>query len=123
MTKVLDSFALLAYLGKEPGYILVQEALTKAAHGQEKLLITTVNWGEIYYIIRRRHGINKAESILNLIETFPIQRIPADTSLTKEASIIKTTHSLSYADCFAAALAKMHKAILLTGDNEFKSLE
>ena len=32
-------------------------------------------------------------------------------------------HRLSYADCFAAALAKVKKSALVTGDKEFKSLE
>jgi predicted nucleic acid-binding protein len=31
--------------------------------------------------------------------------------------------SLSYADCFAAALAKISNCELLTGDPEFKSIE
>lgn len=30
---------------------------------------------------------------------------------------------MSYADCFAAALAKHEKAELITGDNEFKQVE
>jgi ribonuclease VapC len=30
---------------------------------------------------------------------------------------------IAYADCFAAALAKLHKAELVTGDHEFKLLE
>jgi hypothetical protein len=35
----------------------------------------------------------------------------------------KPTHKLAYADCFAAALAKLKNAELLTGDPEFKALE
>jgi len=30
---------------------------------------------------------------------------------------------MSFADCFAAALAKQKKALLLTGDPEFKQVE
>lgn len=30
---------------------------------------------------------------------------------------------MSYADCFAAALASMHKGELITGDPEFKAVE
>jgi predicted nucleic acid-binding protein len=30
---------------------------------------------------------------------------------------------MSYADCFAAALAKINKAELITGDREFKEVE
>jgi predicted nucleic acid-binding protein len=30
---------------------------------------------------------------------------------------------MSYADCFAAALAKLRKAELVTGDKEFRQIE
>lgn len=30
---------------------------------------------------------------------------------------------MSYADCFAAALAKLRKAALVTGDKDFKQVE
>ena len=33
------------------------------------------------------------------------------------------TGRMSYADCFAAALAKLRKAELVTGDKEFKQVE
>ena len=32
-------------------------------------------------------------------------------------------HKMSYADCFAAALAKDRKAELVTGDKEFKQVD
>jgi predicted nucleic acid-binding protein len=30
---------------------------------------------------------------------------------------------MSYADCFAAALAKFHNGVLVTGDDEFRQIE
>ena len=47
----------------------------------------------------------------------------ADLTLARQAAIYKAMHKMSYADCFAAALAKVKNAELLTGDPEFKSLE
>jgi hypothetical protein len=43
--------------------------------------------------------------------------------LTQEAARFKAHHKMSYADCYAAALAKSKKADLVTGDNEFKAIE
>jgi predicted nucleic acid-binding protein len=43
--------------------------------------------------------------------------------LTRQAAAFKARGGLSYADCFAAALAKERKLELLTGDPEFKTLE
>jgi len=36
---------------------------------------------------------------------------------------VKASGNISYGDCFAAALAKLKKADLVTGDNEFNTLE
>jgi len=49
--------------------------------------------------------------------------ISADWPLTRAAAAIKARGNISYADSFAAALAKLHGAVLVTGDNEFKQLE
>jgi ribonuclease VapC len=43
--------------------------------------------------------------------------------LAREAARFKAAHKISYADCFAAALAKLHKGEVITGDKEFKVLE
>ncbi|MBA3505068.1 MAG: PIN domain-containing protein [Betaproteobacteria bacterium] len=39
------------------------------------------------------------------------------------AGTFKARHRMSYADCFAAALAKHRKSDLVTGDKEFKQVE
>jgi len=41
----------------------------------------------------------------------------------RQAAVFKATKKMSYADCFAAALAKTRNAELLTGDSEFKVVE
>jgi predicted nucleic acid-binding protein len=38
----------------------------------------------------------------------------------KHAARVKAKHKISYADCFAAALAKIRKGEVITGDREFK---
>ena len=59
----------------------------------------------------------------HLISTLPIQIVPADLELAKQAAEFKASKKMSYADCFAAALAKLRKAELVTGDKEFKQVE
>ena len=46
-----------------------------------------------------------------------------DLTLARQAAIFKATKKMSYADCFAAALAKIKNAELVTGDPEFKVVE
>jgi predicted nucleic acid-binding protein len=64
-----------------------------------------------------------ADQVIEQIASLPIELVEADLVLTKQAAIFKATNKLSYADAFAAALAKIKNAELITGDPEFKELE
>lgn len=123
MVKVLDASALLAYLWKEPGYEKVKELLTKAVENQRDLLMATVNWGEVCYVLTRENGREEAERVLMLVETFPIEFVEVDLVLARQAAILKATYKLPFADCFAAALTKLRKGELVTTDKDFKAVE
>jgi len=110
-------------LEEEPGYEKIIHLFEKAAESSEPLLMSVVNWAEIYYQVARRYGEPQAQEIERLIRSLPIAVIDADKELTREAARLKTNKKLAYADCFAAALAKMKKAELYTGDPEFKAVE
>ena len=121
--KVLDSWALLCYLGQEPGFEKMIELFEKAVESSKPLLMCVINWGEVYYQVARRFGDQKAQEIEQLIQTLPIMVVEADKDLTREAARIKVTKPMAYADCFAAALARLKKGELYTGDPEFKAVE
>ena len=123
MTKILDASALLAHLEKEAGYEIINDVLAEAAGSDEKLLMSAVNWGEVYYIVLRQYGKQKASEVALLIDTFPIEIVPADRTLAKTAATYKAVHRLPYADAFAAALTKLRKGVLLTRDKEFRAVE
>lgn len=123
MTHVLDAYALTAYFEKESGYAKVQELLTEAAASGRPLLLSAVNWGEVFYVTYREHGKASADQIARLIDEFPVEVVPVDVPLAHQAAIYKATHKMSYADCLAAALAKVRKAALVTGDKDFKQVE
>lgn len=122
-TKVLDSWALLAYLEQEPGYEKVIDLFERAVESSRPLLMCIVNWGEVYYQVVRQFGEQKAQEIENLIQTLPITLVEANKELTREAARVKATKRIAYADCFAVALARLRKAELYTGDSEFKAAE
>ena len=121
--KVLDSWALLCYLEQEPGFEKMIDLFEKALESSKPLLMCIVNWGEVYYQVMRRFGDQKAQDIEQLIHTLPITLIEANIELTREAARVKATKRMAYADCFAVALARLRKAELYTGDNEFKAVE
>jgi ribonuclease VapC len=121
--KTLDSWALLCYLEKEPGFEKVIELFEKATESSTPLLMCVVNWGEVYYQVARRYGEAKAQEIEYLVNTLPITIVEADKDLTREAARFKSVKKMAYADCFAAALTRLNKAELYTGDSEFRVLE
>ena len=125
-TKVLDSWALMALFNEEPASEAVEKLLHAATAGRHTLLLSVINWGEIYYTALRRGGESAATSITNDISQMPITLVPVETDnleLVRNAAIFKATKKLSYADCFAAALTKLRRAEFVTGDPEFKAVD
>jgi len=123
MVKVLDTHALLVFFEREPGFEEVKSLFARALEEGNDLLMTSVNFGEVYYIVLRECGKEKAEAIEKITQTLPIEIVDVDVQLAKEAAKLKAAKKISYADCFAAALAKLHKGEVVTGDKEFKALE
>jgi len=113
----------MAYFEGEAGKDQMIEIFRSARDSGRPLFLSVVNWGEVFYITLREAGRERADHVAHLISTLPIQLIAADLDLGKQAAEFKATRKMSYADCFAAALAKLRKAELVTGDKEFKRAE
>lgn len=121
-TWVLDSFAILALLNREPGGEQVAALLQQAKTGESRLLMTWVNVGEVAYIIERRWGRAHMHKALALLEATDLRIVPVERDLALLAAHIKALYPLAYADAFAAALAHQKKATLVTGDPEFQAV-
>lgn len=121
--RVLDSYSLLAYVEGEAGAERMIELFRVARDSGRDMLLSVINWGEVYYVTLREAGRERAEDVARLISTLPIEVIPVDLELTRRAAEFKSTKKMSYADCFAAALAKASKAELVTGDKEFRQVD
>jgi len=119
---VFDSYAFIAFFRQEAGYELVRDLLVKMANDESEGYITTINVGEVYYMISRKSNAKSADLALDALLKFPLHIIEADLKLTLEAAKLKAKYSLSYADAFAGALTINRKAILIAGDNEFENL-
>ena len=122
-SRVLDAYSLLAYLEGESGADKMIEVIKEARDSRRDLLLSVVNWGEVYYITLREAGRARAEEVAHLISVLPIRLVDVDLDLIRQAAVYKATKKMSYADCIAAALARVHKAELVTGDDDFKQLE
>jgi predicted nucleic acid-binding protein len=119
-TIVLDSFALISLFHKEPGWEKVQKIFYELSASGQKAILNIINWGEFYYIIKRRVGKRKAEETLVLLEQLPVAIIPVDARLVKEAAEIKSDYSVSYADAFCIATGQRYNGQVFTNDPEFE---
>ena len=79
--------------------------------------------GEVWYTIARRRSVRDADEAVRDLRAIGIEFVEADWELARVAAGFKARGGISYADCYAAALAKQQKADLVTGDREFKRLE
>jgi len=122
--RLLDSFALLAYLNQENGFAIIKSVLAKAQKSGIFLVMNEINIGESYYILFRKRGREKADYFLeNILPGLPITTVSNDFQQVIDAARIKAEYSLSFADCFAVATARREEATILTGDPEFKKIE
>lgn len=120
---VLDSFALLQFLRGEVGADIVAQVLERANQSNHPVHMTEVNYAEVQYIVRRKDGDIAWNTVARELLVVPIEFHPATRDLADIAADFKARFRISLADAFAAALAKLKKAELLTGDPEFKALE
>jgi predicted nucleic acid-binding protein len=100
----------------------VRHMLVEALHHEEPLLISAVNWGEVFYIIWRRHGEAKAREAEGVLREMPITVIVVDRERATRAGALKQKHGLGYADALAAELAIEQGAWLVTADPEFSKV-
>ena len=120
---VLDSWAVLAYLQAETAGQKIADLIADALEQGIPLLMSVVNVGEIWYIFAREISETEADKGVDSLRHLGIEFIDVDWKLARQAAAYKSNKKMSYADCFAAALAKEHKAELVTGDREFKQVE
>ena len=120
---VFDSWAVLAYLGDEASSQEVADLIAGAHENRTPMYMSNVNAGEVWYILAREISETEADKAVADLARLGIELVDANWPLTRIAGGFKARHRMSYADCFAAALAKDHKADLITGDKEFKQVE
>lgn len=113
MTFALDSWAILAlFEGAEPAAERVERALDEG-----RPVMSWINLGEVYYIVRRDQGESEAQQVVRDLRMRLALDLPSESRILTAAAI-KSDHPMAYADAFAAATAVAHNAILLTGDPE-----
>lgn len=121
-TYVFDASALFALLEKRPGAPSVNRILKEATRGQAQVLMSAVNYGEVYGRILRDYGLDRAQSTMQAVAPMPIEILDSTPQRCFHAAEVKARYKLYYIDSFAAALAVEYKATLVTSDSDFRKL-
>jgi len=120
---LLDSFALLRFIQKEPGSEPVKALLDNAQRGTACAMLNVINMGEVIYTVQRRFGLRYKLDVVMNIGRLGIVILPAPNDLVFRAAELKAQFALSYADAFVVASAMEHNAVVVTGDPEFRQVE
>jgi predicted nucleic acid-binding protein len=120
---VLDANALIGFFEDRAGTAgKIEHLVDEALRQDSPLLMSAVNWGEVFYTEWRYRGEAKArEAEASLLE-MPIAVIAADRDRATRAGALKQKHGIGYADAFAAELAIERSAYLVTADPEFQKV-
>jgi len=120
---VLDANALIGFFeGRRGTADKVRHLFGEALRYDEPLLMSAVNWGEVFYIAWRRHGEAMAQEVEAKLQELPIAVIAVDRARATRSGTLKQKHGLGYADAFAAELAIEQGAWLVTADPEFSKV-
>ncbi len=120
---VLDANALTGFFEGRRGIAeKVRHLLGEALQQDAPLLMSAVNWGEVFCIAWRRHGEATARDVEARLQELPIAVITVDQDRATRGGALKEKHGVGYADAFAAELAVERGAWLVTADPEFDKM-
>jgi len=120
---VLDANALIGFFEDREGTAgKIERLVSEAIRLDLPLLMSAVNWGEVFYTAWRRHGEDIARQAEARLLEMPVAVIGVDRDRATRSAAVKQKYSLGYADAFAAELAIERGAWLVTADPEFSRL-
>ncbi len=117
MTVLVDSWAWIEYFkGTSSG-----KKATGYIEGEEKVIVSAINVAEVRLFLLRHKQAEEEKLITFLLNTsFPV---PISTEVAMQAAKIKHEKKLGMADAIVMVTAIMHKARIVTGDDDFKREE
>ena len=121
--RLLDSYAILAFLNDEEGAERVGQLLEDAESSGTPLLVNEINVGEVYYIVAKHRSEDAAEQVLLHLDRLALELVSSSFDDVLAAARLKARFPLSYADAFALATAIGFGALLVTGDPELEAAE
>jgi predicted nucleic acid-binding protein len=121
-TYVLDASALFSFLQGKGNALKVNELVKEAIRGRAQVLMSAVNYGEVYGTILREDGPEQARTALDVVAPLPIEVLDVTPKRARQAADLKVKYKLYFADSFAASLTLEYEATLATSDTDFRRL-
>jgi predicted nucleic acid-binding protein len=122
VTYVLDSSAILRYLGGEAGSDRVSEIIKSHLAGRCEAVISALHWGEVAGITRKLHGAQGMDLALSRLSAFGFRIVAADADRSVRAALIKVKRQIPYVDAFGVELtAEARGGVLVTADFDFEA--
>ena len=116
MKYVLDTSAILAYLGKEKGSGKLTSLKSESA-------IPFIAFTELYYITWQRKGKAIADKIYGVVKAWQLPMLLPDEKVILTAGRFKVNYHLGIADSFIIAFAYNEECSLVTKDPDFEVLK
>ena len=98
----------------------MRQLLKDALRRNTPLLMSVINWGEVYYTVARLQGHRKADTVMRAAENHAIVLVEVDIAQAEAAGRIRAGYGLPYADCFAAVLAGKDGVLVTADVKDFK---
>lgn len=118
----LRQLCLAETLPEGEGFEKIVRLLENIRRDKAVKYLNAINLGEIIYSIKREFGDFKKIEVLAGIERMDFTILPVPNSLIFQAAESKAQYGISYADCFMLASALENKAVIVTGDPEFRKV-
>jgi predicted nucleic acid-binding protein len=118
--KVVDSWAMVAWIRQEPPAPLIRQFLLDADAGKLELAMSWINIAETFYILAKRNSAAIAEEFITRLPSLPIRVVLPTQDGIMAAARIKAGYAVAFGDAFAIALAQAEGASIITGDGEIK---
>ncbi len=118
---LLDTSALLALRGDEPGADEVEHLLRQVERDKCSLLASFMTRMELLYLITREEGEEAARHALLLLDASGVEWVSCEQEILEAAARLKASGRLSVADSWIGATAIVRSAILIHKDPEFSA--
>ena len=119
---VLDANALYHYLLKTDNGI-VARVFREAVPADAAVMMSVVSWGEVYYTLAKRIGMDRARKLLaEVLEKTPLSLVNVERRDAESAAELKNRYQIPYADAFVAALAGSQHIVVTADVKDFSRI-